>query len=113
MCGIAFVDPGSVYDADGNLLPMKDIAEDTRRAIASIDVYQNGSVRIKFCDKVQALERLMRFMGMFERDNAQQRHSLLDDLSREELKEIEEALIEITRARGGEPPADGGGGLAH
>ena len=110
---IAFVNPASVYDASGNLLPIKDIPEDTWRAIKSVEVLKNGTTLVKFFDKVQALERLMRFLGMFGKDNAQQRHSVLDDVPRHVLKEIEEFLIEFTRERGVELPAAGGGGAGH
>jgi phage terminase small subunit len=94
---IAFVDPLTLFDAGGNVLPMKDIPEDTRRAIASFEVLKNGNLRVKLCEKTQALERLMRFLGMFEKDNAQ-RASPFDGMPRELKKEIEECLLEITRA---------------
>jgi len=97
----AFVDPLSLYGAGGKLLPMKDIPEATRRAIASLVIQKDGTTRIKFCDKLQALERLMRFLGMFEKDNAQ-RFGFLDDLPRHMLKELEECLIEIARAEAAE-----------
>lgn len=93
----AFIDPLTLFDLNGNLLPMKDIPEESRRAIASFEVLQNGNIKVKLCDKTQALERLMRFLGMFEKDNAQ-RNSPVDGMPRELKKEIEECLLEITRA---------------
>jgi len=109
----AFLDPLSIYDADGNVLPMRDIPEATRRAIASLVIQKDGTVKIKFCDKMQALERLMRFLGMFEKDNIQ-RFGFLDDLPRHMLKELEECLIEIARAEAAEDSsAANAGGLTH
>ena len=46
--------------ASGKLLPMEDIPEDTWRAIKSIEVLKNGSTRVKFFDKMQALDGLPR-----------------------------------------------------
>jgi hypothetical protein len=109
----AFLDPLSIYDVNGNVLPLKDIPEATRRAIASLVIQKDGTIKIKFCDKMQALERLMRFLGMFEKDNSQ-RFGFLDDLPRDMLKEIEECLLEIARTRSAEDAAGGsGGGLTH
>ena len=35
---VAMVDPGSMLDADGKLLPLKEMPEDVRRAIASVEI---------------------------------------------------------------------------
>jgi len=113
VCCIAFLDPITAYDAEGNLLPLSDMPENTRRAIRSIEVFQNGRVNVKFFDKVQALERLMRFLGMFEKDNAQQARNLFDNLTRPQLKELEAVLIELAREDAIETPPDGDGGKTH
>jgi hypothetical protein len=93
----AFVDPIVLFGADGELRAMEDIPEHARRAIASFVVQGDGKVRVKLCDKLQALEKLLRFLGAFEKDNAQRIHSLLDDLPRTALKELEACLIELAR----------------
>ena len=110
---IAFADPRSLFDTDGKPLPVQHIPQSARRALASYALLPNGGVKVRFFDKLQALDRLMRFHGLFERDNAQRMHSMLDDLPREVLKEIEEALLEITRAHNLDPSSRGGGGLTH
>jgi phage terminase small subunit len=110
---IAFVDPLTIYGADGKVLPMEDIPEGTRHAIASLVIKANGETIVKFCEKTQALDRLMRFLGMYEKDNAQHRNPF-DGMPPELVKEIQECLIEIVRVNGLEqPPGLGGGGLTH
>jgi hypothetical protein len=110
---IAFVDPLSIYGADGKVLPMEDIPEGTRHAIASLIIKANGETVVKFCEKTQALDRLMRFLGMYEKDNVQRR-SPFDGMPPELVKEIQECLIEIVRANGIELPAgEGGSALTH
>jgi phage terminase small subunit len=97
ICCIAFLDPLTAYDADGNMLPIHEMPERTRRAIRSIEVFQNGRVNIKFHDKVQALERLMRFLGMFAKDNAQRVRDVFDNMTRPQLKHLEACLLELAR----------------
>jgi phage terminase small subunit len=110
---IAFVDPLTIYGADGKVLPMAEIPEETRHAIASLVIKASGETIIKFWEKTQALERLMRFLGMFEKDNAQ-RFGFLDDLPRHMLKELEECLIELARADAAADLSAGiAGGTAH
>jgi len=96
LCNSAFVDPIALFDAEGDLRKMKDIPEHARRAIASIVVQQDGKVRVKLCDKLVALEKLMRFLGAFEKHNAQT-GSLWDNIPRPVLKEIEACLQEAIR----------------
>lgn len=88
MARLAFHDPGQLFDDDGNLIPIKDLPEDARRAISSLDVdelwdgrgedrRQVGSTKkVRLWDKVSALEKLARIAGMFEKDNRQKRAEL-------------------------------------
>jgi hypothetical protein len=104
----AFIDPLVLFDAGGNLRTMNDIPEHARRAIASFVVQADGKIRVKFCDKLQALEKLMRFLGAFEKDNWQSR-SPFDGMPRELVKEIRDCLEEINRQYEAEQTADGEG----
>jgi hypothetical protein len=103
----AFIDPIELFDADGNLRAMNDIPEHARRAIAAFVVQPDGKVRVKFCDKLVALEKLMRFLGAFEKHNWQTR-SPFDGMPPELVKEIQECLEEITRQYEAEQAADSG-----
>jgi phage terminase small subunit len=78
---LGFMDVGKLVDADGSPLRIADIDEDTRRAIAGVEVVTVGNadvgfgqvVKLKLADKTRALEQLGRHLGIFERDNAQQK----------------------------------------
>ncbi len=61
---IAFFDPAGMYDEKGRLLSVKDMPEDTRRAIAGIRYGKDG-ITIKFAPKVEALDKLMRHLGLY------------------------------------------------
>lgn len=73
---IAFLDIGEAFDGAGNLLPIHDMPEGVRRAIAGIEVADlnidrdgQGSVgklhKIKLLDKGKALQDLAKHLGMF------------------------------------------------
>ena len=78
-------DPARLFDVDGRILPIHQIDDATRAAIASIEVdevHANGKAvghvrKIRFWDKNAALAKAMKHLGLFERDNAQQRESLV------------------------------------
>lgn len=74
---IATVDLGAAYDDQGNLLPVKEMPEDVRRAISGIKVFEEfdgfgqdrvkvGEVReVKFWDKPRSLELLGKHLRLF------------------------------------------------
>lgn len=78
---IAFLDPADLFDELGRLKTIHEIPEDARRAIKAIDVVEineanTGEIKgyvtkVKFESKGQALGRVERHLGMYERDNAQ------------------------------------------
>jgi phage terminase small subunit len=66
---IVLNDPGRMYDEDGRMLPIEQMDEDTRRAIASVEVRPTkfGLVRVvRFWDKGAAIDRRMRTLGMYK-----------------------------------------------
>ena len=77
MAHVAYVDPGDMFDDDGRLLSIKKMPAHMRRAIASVEVdalyeghgdqrMQVGTTtKIKLWPKVQALEGLAKYKGMF------------------------------------------------
>jgi phage terminase small subunit len=75
---IAFFDIGVLFDERGRLRPVTDLAPEHAAVIASIDLVTRkvggGDVdcvhRIRLRDKVQALELLMRHLGMLDGDGA-------------------------------------------
>lgn len=88
---IAFADPANIYDDHGNLLPKHQWPEVERRAISKIKktTYRDKSgavtgdtVEVTFWDKTQALDKLMKNMGLFLADN-KQRSNTMSDLPKE------------------------------
>ena len=79
---LAFYDPRDLVDpVTGDILPLKDLPEHISRAIVSMKVIQTQSLkdpdivrteyRYKFADKGKALERLSKYLGLYEKDNQQ------------------------------------------
>lgn len=74
---IAFSDIRELFDDKGRLLPIHEVPESARRAVASVDVEEiyegRGSeraavgrmVKIRFWDKLRALELLGKHLGLF------------------------------------------------
>jgi len=74
---ILYADPARVLDADGKMLPLDLIDDATRAAIASFELDAEGRpVKIKFWSKVDAMDKAMKHLGLFERDNRQRTESL-------------------------------------
>ena len=73
----ATIDISDVYDDEGNLLPLYEMPEPLRKAIVGIDIEEEYSgkgadrkivgytKRIKFTDKIKAIELLGRHLKMF------------------------------------------------
>lgn len=70
---LAFLDIAGAFDAEGGLLPLKDMDPDVRAALASLEIAEISSPegiaigrvkKIKLADKVAALTLLMRHLGM-------------------------------------------------
>lgn len=81
---LALFDPRRLFDAEGNLKPIKDLDADTAAALAQIDVYEEfigqgdnrqkigETKKIKLWDKNAALEKLFKHLGLYKEDNKQQ-----------------------------------------
>ncbi len=72
-------DPAKLYDEQGRLKPITELDEDTRMALASIEVDEVGggdsplvtTRKVKWANRYQAREQLMKHLGMFGEDNKQ------------------------------------------
>lgn len=107
---IAFFDPRRLFNPDGSPKPLHELDDDTAAAIAGLDVQEqyegSGSDRrfvgylkkYRIADKNSALEKLMKHLGMFEKDN-KQRAGLLGDLPREALVAIRDRLAAMQEAQ--------------
>ena len=81
---IAYFDPARLYREDGSLKHVTEMDDDTRAAIANIEINESvvdgvvvgRTTKIKLWDKPRALEMGMKHLGLYERDNTQQREAL-------------------------------------
>lgn len=62
---IAQADIADAYDADGNLLPIKQMPLAVRKALASVEVGDKG-VKVRRWDKVEALKLLGQHLGAWK-----------------------------------------------
>ena len=77
---LAYADPGRLYAADGTLIPIRELDEEVRATIASVEVEHRAkdgggevptTVKVKVWDKNAALEKAMKSHGLYESDNRQ------------------------------------------
>lgn len=91
---IVHADLRKVIGADGQVIPIKDWPDDMAAAIAAIEVAEIGqdgqaigqTKKIKLWDKNSAIEKAMKHLGLFEKDNDQKRG--VADLSEEQLNAL-------------------------
>lgn len=82
---VGFSDIAELLAEDGTLKDLRDIQEETRRAIASVEIFEEFEGRgksrkfvgytkkIKLWDKIKALETIGKHLGMYALDNNQKR----------------------------------------
>jgi phage terminase small subunit len=74
---VAYADPRRLFRADGTLVPIVELDEDAAAMIAAVEVDEVGRVtRLRLWDKNAALEKAMRHLGLYERDNTQRSENL-------------------------------------
>lgn len=89
---LAYFDPRKLFDSNGQLLPVHELPDDAAATLASIEVTDifegNGKGRkktgeltkIKVWDKNSALEKAMKFHGLYKADNDQKTDPLTEFL---------------------------------
>ena len=74
---VAFSNVGDLFDADGKLISVQHLPPHVQAAISSLKVRATPDdetvVEARLWDKVGALTVMARHLGLFERDNTQQR----------------------------------------
>jgi len=86
---IVHLDPRAYFNQDGSLKRIVDLDDRAAAALASVEVdelREEGAVvgvtqKIKFWDKNSAIEKAMKHLGMFERDNAQKNDPIREFLN--------------------------------
>ena len=85
---IVHFDPRKIYDAKGKLIPIHQLPEDVAKGLASFDqdeiVVGKGpaarvighTTKVRQWDKLVAIDKAMKHLGMFERDNRQRERNL-------------------------------------
>lgn len=86
---IGLFDPRKLFDNRGNPLPITELSDDVAAAIAGLKVREmpmgeDGQmatvIEYKLADKNAGLEKLMKYLGAYEKDNKQKNESLADAL---------------------------------
>jgi phage terminase small subunit len=74
---VAYADPRRLYRADGTLVPIVELDEDAAGMIAAIEIDGDGrTTRVRMWDKNQALEKALKYLGLYERENTQHSENL-------------------------------------
>ena len=84
LAGMVRFDPAELYDENGNILPIKDMPLIARQMLTEFQVDEikiSGSVightkKIKTIAKLDAVEKLMKHLGGYEKDNFQKKPTL-------------------------------------
>jgi phage terminase small subunit len=85
---LALFDPRKMFHADGTPKSIHELDDDTAACVAGLDVVSIGSgesvgtvLKYKLAPKGQAIDTLMKYLGGYEKHNAQRTGSLSDLLS--------------------------------
>jgi phage terminase small subunit len=66
-----------LYREDGSLKNITELDDETRAGVASFEIDERGHVtKIKFWDRLRAIEMAMKHQGLFERDNQQRKDNI-------------------------------------
>lgn len=81
VAGLSYSDIGHMLESNGRLIPLAEMDPKVRRAISSIEFVTDKdgatTTKLKLWDKNSGLEKAMKHLGLFEKDNAQTRESLV------------------------------------
>lgn len=112
---IVFADPRKFYNADGSLKSVVDLDDDTAAALSSLDVDEikegRGSkmrvvgmtTKIRMHDKLAAIDKAMRYLGLFEKDNRSKAPSLaiqINSVAAPDRGSARDAHVEIVAVPG-------------
>lgn len=93
---LALFDARKLFYSDGTPKPINELDDATAAAISGVKQMRNGdewsTLEYKISDKNQALDKLMRHLGLYEKDNDQKTASLADALKSgiQRVKEMSE-----------------------
>lgn len=108
---IAFINPKALFKDDGSLKPIHELPDDVAAAIASIEVDEikggprgerevvGQAKKIRLWDKGAAIDRAMKHLGLFEKDNGQTGDAIGKVLA--EALDFEAIRAKMARKHGG------------
>jgi phage terminase small subunit len=74
---LSFSDPRKLFRKDGTPVPITELDDDAAAMISAIEVDADGRLtRIRLWDKNAALEKAMKHLGLYNRDNSQRSENL-------------------------------------
>jgi phage terminase small subunit len=106
---IGFFDPRTIFDADGNLLPIVEWPDAAAAALLSLEIEETTEFRgklhkVKFHPKPAALDAMMKYLGAYGENNRQLGAAAGNALG-EQLTESLSAVTEKLRAHARPPDA--------
>lgn len=103
---LAYSDPRKLFNPDGTLKQIHELDDDTAACIASVEMEEikaGGAVigmtrKVKQWDKNAALEKAMKFHGLYEKDNEQQNKPIINitaNMTQQEAILVYEEMIGV------------------
>ena len=77
---IAFADPRGLVNEKGGAKSLHELDDNLAAAVSSIEVDEYGKVKYKLWVKNQALDMLMKHMGLYEKDNSQSAPPVIQEI---------------------------------
>lgn len=78
---MTFGDPSLFADENDVPIPLSKLPPEAKAMIQAIEWAKDGSVRYKICDRNSAAEKLMKHLGLYEKDNGQKGDAVADLLA--------------------------------
>ena len=109
LAGMVRFDPADMYDDDGKLLPLRQMPKQARQMISQLDTDElyvtidgqreviGYTKKVRTIQKLDAVEKLMKHLGGYEKDNFQKKTEInvVASMSTEELLQRAKAIKEI------------------
>lgn len=77
---IAFADPRGLVNEKGGVKGLHELDDNLAAAVSSIEVDEYGKVKYKLWVKNQALDMLMKHLGLYEKDNGQKPPAVIQEI---------------------------------
>lgn len=75
---LATSDIVGIVDRDGRVLMPHELDRETRAAVASFEISEDGTIKYRFWDKNAAIEKAAKHLGLYEQDNKQKTNPIAE-----------------------------------